>query len=351
MPLSSTLSNWRTLTRTVDKIKPDASFIRNLVFPGQGQTFSTPEVRFDVIEGGREVSPFVRRGGEAVRIRGYGHKRRVIETPNIKLKMEIDPEAYAQSAAPGTIQELLSGDSSMEASVRAQVARDLTRLKRMGGNTVEWMCCRALDGTLSYAGSEGTDSWEIVYSTRSGYDTTWVKTASIIEKTRAVKHAMNKEGFNPTVVVMGEAAAARVIGHDEWKTTYNQALASRLAANEVSVSLTSPIGANGAVAEGMFGQLPWYTYTYEVTPWGGSSEALIPTNNIYFIDTSPSSENEIYYGGIYDVKTMNKTFALREFSKSWEQDDPSLAFMLYQTRPLPVLRKPYSILKVVTSDT
>jgi hypothetical protein len=365
MPLPSVLTSWRSLTRVVNEIKPDATAVSSLVFPGEGRAFSTPEIRYDVVEGIRETAPFVRRGGEAIRIKGYGHKRNIFETPNIKLKMEIDPEAYAQSAAAGTIQEILAGSNSMEASARAQAARDLTRLKRLITNTKEWMACRVLDGSLSYLGTEGQDAWEIIFADRSsGHDFTFDISNSVTaaggvvgtetwlkDVFRLAKHRINKQtGMNCQIVVGGETAVSKLMNSKEWKDTYKQALPGRIQANEVNVSLTSDIGANGMVFEGVFGQLPVYTYTYEVTPYGGAAEALIPTDNLYFIATGPAAENEWYYGGIYDMKTMNQSYALREFAKAWEQDDPSLGFTMIQTRPLPVLHRPYTILKVVVQD-
>lgn len=363
MALPATLSNWRTLTRVVNTIKPDASFIRNLVFPGAGRTFSTPDVRFDVISGGREVAPFVRRGGEAIRIRGYGHSRRTLETPNIKLKMEIDPESYAQTAAAGTIQEILAGSNSMEASARAQVARDLTRMKRMGTNTLEWLCCQALNGTITYAADEGEDAWTVDFLRTAGHDETltgdfrwWTGTAygstsDPLEDFRRAKHKINKAtGLNCNIVVLGEDAASALIKNPQWKSTYAASLTSRLAGNEVqAVQLTADIRPDGAVYEGIFGQLPVFAYVFDATNWAGTTANLIDPKSAYFIAATPAAENEIYYGGIYDMKTMNQSYAIREFSKAWEQDDPSLGFLMYQSRPLPVLHRPDAILRMVVS--
>jgi hypothetical protein len=59
----------------------------------------------------------------------------------------------------------------------------------------------------------------------------------------------------------------------------------------------------------------------------------------------------MYYGAIPDLKALQgRLFRGKRFSKSWEQEDPSVMWQLLHSRPLPVTRRPDSMvsMKVVS---
>jgi len=66
---------------------------------------------------------------------------------------------------------------------------------------------------------------------------------------------------------------------------------------------------------------------------------------------SPAAENVMYYGAIPDFDALQgRAWVGRRFGKSWMDKDPSAQIALVHSRPLPVPRRPGSMvsMKVVS---
>jgi hypothetical protein len=78
-------------------------------------------------------------------------------------------------------------------------------------------------------------------------------------------------------------------------------------------------------------------YSYEewvVNPLTDELEPLIPENAVILGSTQALAT--FNYGAIKDLSCMNP---YERFPKSWEEDDPSVRYLLLQSAPLPILNE------------
>ncbi len=89
-----------------------------------------------------------------------------------------------------------------------------------------------------------------------------------------------------------------------------------------------------------------YSRTVDVD---GVPTSLVDPKKAIFFHNGPAAQNVLYYGAIADMKTIGGRFMSKRFSKSWETDDPSVLWALLASRPLPISRRPGSVVDMIVS--
>ena len=115
-------------------------------------------------------------------------------------------------------------------------------------------------------------------------------------------------------------------------------------------SETTQFSEDGAIFLGSFCGIRFWSYPRQVKV-AGSMTDLIRAKYAEFVCRVPAAEFTLYYGAIHDWKALqNRSFVGERFSKSWEDEDPSVRQLLTHSRPLPVPRRMGAVysLKVVT---
>lgn len=339
---------WTTLTGMVNEMDSPRTFLKNLLF-GNEQTLTTENILYSVISGGRDMAGFVKKNGEALIAGGYDEEERQISAPNIRIKRPLDAQDLIFRRHAGDI--VFAEGSDVYAAAQREVARQLQRLNDLVDNTEEWMAAQALTGVIEYSSADEAH-WQITYGKPSGNTITltdfWNTSAGEpLRDIRVAKQTMHDEvGLNPTDCILGSEATDAFLANDEIRASVDR----QSGINAGTLNFLPNVDTSGALFLGTFGSIRFWSYTSSVLK-DGVSTPLIRAKYAEFINSTPAAENILYYAAHSDLDALDaRLLASRRFSKSWKLPDPSGMQILLSSRPLPVMRRPGSVvsMKVVS---
>lgn len=342
---------WATLTATVNEMKSPNRFLQRLLFPTV-QTLPTEDIEIGKLYKGREIAPFVRKNGEGVMVAGHTEGYETISAPNIRIKRPFTPSELLFGRRPGTV--IFSPGAGMQMSaIRQHIARDMQVMADYISNAEEYLASMALQGVISYELAD-QEVFEIDFN-RSGSNTItltgedrWDEGSGVVGDTadplgdiHAVKRIMQDHGVQPTDAICGTTAADALLAMTADGTIKMLGLdGANVAAGDITFA--SQFDSDGVIYLGRLGGVRFWEYGRTAThPDGTTTVNMIRPEYVEFISRSPSSERVMYYGAIPDLKLFRgRLFQTRRFSKSWEEEDPSVMMALLHSRPMPVLRRP-----------
>lgn len=338
---------WQSLTAAINEIKSPNSFIKNLLF-GRHQTFPTESVEVGLLTGARDMAPFVRKDGEAILVGGLGESFRTVGFPSIRIKRPFTASELLFGRRPGTV--IFPTKGQQLSAIEQHIARDLQHMADMIANAEEWLCAQALTGEISYTAADEAH-FVVTMPKPTGHTlnvaATWgtAATATPGVDFLAAKRLMHEEhGLPVTDALLSKAAAANFIKIAEVKELLDN---RRILIGDLD--LRRQFEASGALYLGeIYGVRVWEYGRAVILP-DGSSEDLIRANYAEFVCARPEADNQMYYGAIPDMKALQgRLFQGERFSKSWMQEDPSVLMQLVHSRPLPVMRRPGSVVSMHT---
>lgn len=338
---------WASLTAAINEIKSPNVFLKKLLF-GNHDPQPTENIEFGIFTGDREIAPFVERDGEAIPVSGYGEVFQTVSPPNIRIKRPVKPSELLFNRRPGTVIFATSGD--VVSAAEQHVARDVKRLADMVSNSEEYLCALAIRGVISYVSADEAN-FTITIPKPSGNNVTlttfWDDTAGTpsVDFLLAKQLCSDEVGLGVTHVILGSEAMTAFLGNDEVK-----ALLDTKNVSAGALTLMEQFKDDGAIYFGIYcGVQVWgYPRTVKV---GGVATDLIRAKYAEFLCVTPAAENTLYYGAIPDLEAFEgRVFQAERFSKSWTIPDPSSMQMLVHSRPLPIPRRPGSMvsMKVVS---
>jgi hypothetical protein len=148
---------------------------------------------------------------------------------------------------------------------------------------------------------------------------------------------INALGFGPDLMICGTEAAEYLWTLLEDDKAFD---ARRITAGEFSWKATSNYMGN-------LGGIDVYSYGSVYEDSAGDDQNLIPTNKIYLI--ASRARFSIEYGIILDLDAEAQVVG-QMFSKAWLEKDPSVLWLLAESRPLPVPWQPEAIIEVQVID-
>lgn len=338
-----------TLTAMVNNMKSPSTFLQRLLFSNH-QTLTTENIEIDTLVRGRSTAPFVRKNGEAIMVGGYTSKKAIVEAPNIRIKKPFTPSELLFGRKPGA-PIFVTGNEQMTA-LQQHIARDLQGMVDMISNTQEWMVSQVITGTIFYSVAD-QETYTITYPKPAGNtvdvsgSAPWTNqtTSNILEDEIAAKRVVADEvGLGVTICLMGAEAAAAFRANAKIQAVLDN---KNISAGQLTFN--EQFTADGAIFLGNLSGIPHWEYSRTIDVEGVST-AMIRSKYAEYIAVSPAAENILYYGAIPDMKAINgQQIQTERFSKSWEEEDPSVLMALVHSRPLPVPRRPgsYYSLKVI----
>ncbi|MFG0317081.1 MAG: major capsid protein [Planctomycetota bacterium JB042] len=335
---------WQSLTATVNEIKSPNQFLRRLLF-GQTVNLETETIEVGILTGDREMAPFVKKNGQAIMVEGLGEKFHAIEAPNIRIKRPFTPSSAFFTRRPGT--SVFPTGQEQSSAIQQHIARDMARMSDLATNAEEWLVAQAITGTVSYEVDE-EEAYTITFPKPSGNTVIltkfWDQSAPEIEQDfmTAKKIISEEVGLSPTDCVMSETAATEFLQASEVRSLLDN---RNVAAG--AISFNEQFRDDGAIFLGFFGGLRCWMYPRTVTMSDGSTAKMIRDKYVEFLTASPAADNVIYYGAIPDWEAFESgLLATSRFAKSWVEKDPSVRVALLHTRPLPVPRRPGSMVSM-----
>jgi len=307
------------------------------------KTFGSEYIDFDEVIRGRRMAPFVAPNvsGKVMTEQGFTTKK--FKPAYVKPKHVLDPTRTLTRMAG----EQIGGDMSPTERFQANVADLLATQREMIVRRWEWMASQAVQfGEVTVAGEDyptvtvdfgrtitdknltGNDRWSVAHADSDPF----------VDLDTWMTEMFQTGGYPATVAVMGTAAYAAMAA----KTQFKEYLDIR----RVTTGTTFDIGPGNGLPAQYKGTLTngleiWvYNDIYEDNT--GTNVAMMDPRDVILV--SPAAlEGVRCFGAIMDAR--NGYQSTETFSKMWEQEDPSVVYLMTQSAPLMVPMRPNASLR------
>lgn len=300
----------------------------------------TEQVHFDVVNGAPRISPFVhpRLPGKVVQERGY--EQRSVRPAYIKDKRVFTPDAPLKRR-PG---EILGGNLSADQRLDANIADALKDQLEMLQGRIETMAVEAIvEGRQTVIGEgfndyvvdfkrpgslaltlAGTDKWDDAGNNDRG--------SQLEDWSQLLQDEMS---VSADLIIMDRKAYKLLCNDEKFLKLYTAPRQD----NPVTLNPYPSTATDEVRFMGTLNELPIYVYSYKYEdPETGALTNAFPENTV--VIASKNVAGHRHFGYIRDLKNVGK----RDFFvKSYEEDDPSVRYMVLQSAPLMVPHRPASI--------
>lgn len=297
--------------------------------------FTTRYIDFDLVDEGKRLAPFVAPSnqGKVIAIDGFTTKR--FSPAYIKPKGVVDPEMIMDRQAG----EAYTGTKSLSARRDAVVAFMTRKFKNQIYRRWEWMASQAaLYGQVTISGEHyptttidfGRNSNQTVILAGSAL---WTNSAStpIADIDNMVTNTHTLSGYSTTGVIMGTQA---------WTAFSNHASVQKLLETRrgsTSTAETGPGDGGTYTYKGKFGDQDVWVYNELYEDDTGTSQPFMDPRDV-FACAAEGFQGVRCFGAILDKQAGYQ--ALDIFAKMWENEDPSVEYLLLQSAPLMVPKNP-----------
>ena len=322
----------RTLMNSVEIAKRPRMFLRDTFFPNTFES-NSEYVDVDIFVGKRRVAPFVSPLHEGRVIERQGFTTSSFKPAYIKEKTAYNPQDFFNRMMG---EQLHLPSQSPAARIEMQLNKDIEDLLEMIDRREELMVRDILeDGQITIAG-DGIPSSTLNFQRDANHTVTltgtalWTDAASLPqENLRDWRRLISQNG--------GRSADVAVLGADVYDALENntkfQALLDnrRIDTGQVNVrELPDGVTAIGSL---FGGALDLFTYDeWYIDPADGVEKPMMPVNKV--IVGSSRSRATRHYGAIQDMAAG--LIPTRAWPKSWDEEDPSVRWVMVQSAPLPV---------------
>jgi hypothetical protein len=318
------------LTEVINEIKiPQTAILDTFFHTTKNHTTKFLEVH--IKKGKRRLAPFVSKRGAGVVIKKDGYEVLLLEAPRIRMKDPFDASELEDRPMGAPIH--FKGGVKPGAILQMKIGETLADYKERITRTKEWMAAQALlNGKVPIKGRDVDaevdflfdPSWQFPVLTGSQK---WDDPASNpAEDIRGWVTKISQESGLPAnkMIVGTKVQNALTINPTVLKLLDNRRMEiGRVKPENVPLGLKYICTIEDIP---IFGYNEWY-----VDPDTDIEMPMIPEDRV--ILGSTFARATIHYGMIKDHKAGN--FATDFFAKSWEQEDPSVRWILCESDPLP----------------
>lgn len=305
-------------------------------------TFETEKIAFDQVNiEYRRMAPFVAPNVQGRVQRKYGYSTVSYAPAYVKPKDAVRPnQAFAR--APG--ESLVTGNLTAEQRMNAAVTTLLEMQRIKIDNRIEWMRAKAIiDGKVV---CEGRDYPKVTIDfNRDSSLTVTLAGAAKWDQSTATPLTDLANGKKSVNALTGQVVRDYVFGANAWALFYAKLDFTKIQNNMIrgsegtitqflegveGVEYAGTItGVNGA------GLMNCYVYTQKFVDDDGTVSDILDTNTV--VGIASGVEGVDCYGAIEDLGAMR---ALKYFPKVYDEEDPSVRYLLTQSAPLPVPKQP-----------
>ncbi|MBU4278180.1 MAG: major capsid protein [Proteobacteria bacterium] len=331
-PLGLGLLAWRALTTAINQIKLPPRLLQQLIFK-ERNTNPSDTIDVDITVGNQKLVPFVSpiEGGTVVG--QLGREQRAVKTPRLRPKKPLPAQALLTERGPGAA-IYATGGGDINAWKEKKVGMEAKDLKQRVDRTIEWMCAQALcTGALTV--SQDNLAFEVDYRlpvahkpTLTG-DNRWGQSAADIPANIETwaNLILSAYGSGPDLMLLGTGAAEKFLADEKVQAEYDR--------RHIIVGELRPDFKTEYI--GPYKGLDVYKYPFEYTATSGTKTKIVGTDKAVLVNSA--ARFTIEFGLILDLdagaNVMDEFFA-----KSWLEKDPSVLWLLAESRPLPVPWEP-----------
>jgi|AntDeeMetagen192_2_1112575.scaffolds.fasta_scaffold00835_7 hypothetical protein len=318
----------RTMLQALEQLHPPKTFLLDTFFPTV-ETSDSEYVDIDIYKGKRRLAPFVNPARQGKVVEALGYTTRSYKPPYIKMKM---PTTAAEIMSRTMGNHIYQDGQSPSERAATRAMRDMQELREMIVRREEWMAAQALDGGQIAVEGEGVsdvldfqmeDANKIVLSGTSQWDGADADIGADIRNARRV--VGKQSGIVPTDFVLGEQAYDALIKNP---ALLEQLDNRRVNTGQIDLAAYSAMGAS--YVGNLFGADLW-TYDEWYTGDDGEEKPMVPVNKVFA--GSRQARTARHYGAIKDLSAIA---SVPYYPKSWEEEDPSVRWMMLQSAPLVV---------------
>ena len=323
------------LLGVVETIQPQLSFWLPNFFP-RAVNFTTEEIFFDKISRNRTLAPFVAPNVQGKPMRQRGYKTESFKPAYIKPKDPVTPsEMFHRAAGEGLGANQLSPAEKWDAAIAARLSDQRRAIERRW----EWMACQAaLFGAVTVEG-EDYPSTTVDFGRKPSHTITLSGTATwdgadadIIGNLEAWAQII----FEDTGLVVSRA----IVSPDVWAVMRkNEAVLQLFETRRGSLSKaeTGPLDASLSRQVAIIGEFEIWTYSDTYIDDAGNPQKFMPDGTV-FMGHAQGMEGVQAFGAILDAKAGLQPLSI--FAKMWDNEDPSVTFVMSQSAPLMIPAQP-----------
>ena len=325
-----------SLIGVVNGLDPFEPFLLMMFFP-EVITFETSTIDYDVVAPNTALAPFVSPmvAGKADTAKGYNTRK--FKPAYLKPKNVVDPEQVISRMAG----EQIGGGMSNANRRNAIIAYNLDTQRKNIFRRYEWMVAQAL--LLGKVTVSGEDYPEVeVDFQRDAGNTIQLTGLNVWSDTANAKPLDQMESWNEqseapiTDFIMDSTSWASLIKHQEVKDLLDTRRGSE------SVIELGPDNAKWVSFKGYIGSYRIWVYTGYYTDDLGAKQLYVPVNTV--IGVSAAVEGVRAFGAILDPAAGYQ--ALEIFPKNWINEDPAAEYVMSQSAPLMVPKRPNAVVAV-----
>lgn len=328
-----------TLVGVVNGLDPFDPFLLSMFFP-EVITFETKSIDIDVIASDTGLAPFVSPMVSGKADVSSGYTTRKFEPAYLKPKNVVDPERVLMRRAG----EAIGGNLTAGARHDALIADILDEQRKRIMRRLEWMAAQAmLTGKVVVSG-EDYKTVEVDFGRAAG-NTITLAGLNVWTDTANAKPLEQIESWN----AIAEAPITDLVMDAlSWSNLYKfQAVKDLLDSRRGSTTTLElgPDNSKWVSFKGTLGAVNIWVYSGYYTDAAGAKQNFIPANTV--IAASSAVEGVRAFGAILDGAAGYR--AMEIFPKSWINEDPAVEFVMSQSAPLMVPKRPSAVVTVTTA--
>lgn len=328
-----------TLLGVVNGLDPFEPFLLMMFFP-EVIPFTTSMIDIDVVAPDTGLAPFVSPmvAGKADTQNGYSTRK--FKPAYLKPKNVVDPEMVISRQAGEQIGGSLANVNRRDAIV----AKNLDDQRKKILRRLEWMAAQALLTGKVVVTGEDYPEVEVDFQRAAGNTITltglnvWTDTANALPLEQF--ESWNATSEAPiTDLIMDATAWANLYKFQSVKDLLDDTLRG----SDSALNL-GPDNSKWVSYKGNLGSFRVWVYSGYYTDDDGNKQNFIPANTV--IAASAAVEGVRAFGAILDPVAGYQ--ALEMFPKNWLNDDPAVEYVMTQSAPLMVPKRPNASVAVTT---
>jgi len=325
-----------TLNGIVRNLKRSQSFLLGTFFPSVSVS-TGEEIKFDMENGLRRISPFVSPLREGKVVESLGYTTKTFTPAYIKDKRIFDANRPLKRSAG---ERIGGGDLTPAQRIQALLVQELGDQQDMLTRRQELMAAEIMRTGKVVITGEGFDDVEVDFGRHA--DLTDALTGTDEWGDTGVKPLNTLNDKNLVILKQSGASATDVIMDVEaWKlfsadTDVKEQLDLLRANPSANLALAGSVKDAGAQYMGTIGNFNIWLYADWYIDANGTEQPILPSYTVLM--GSSAIEGVRHYGAIRDDKAGYQ--AMEMFAKSWTVEDPSSRLLLMQSAPLVVPYRP-----------
>jgi len=307
------------LSAVVDKRRPVATPIRNAHFGGPGQNYGTPHIQLDILTSPEGLATAISHGVKSKRAPKDGWETKTITIPRFSEHDIVKASDLIGLRAPG--------QQTASEALQRRVLQKTDTIRARFDRTLEYMCIKAMQGQVVDGGGNVIATYAVPASSEVDFQADGSADSPIDvfdDAAVTISRALGQEAGN----------LIAYCGTDAYKKLRNEATVQAL--------LTGPQGPqlleNGEVRR--VGGVTTRRLAAVYADDDGNDQPFLAANEILI--ASDQMGGEIVYG---PCEAPGGLRIQSWFVDTWEDRDPPADYVRVETNPLPVVKRPDSIVR------